>query len=338
MSASALPATGLDPAHAALAADWRPCSERSLERNDPLAGTSGLGERWFLIEVDGSWGRHALLQSRLESELARRLVNRIERARMRPLAIRRPGRRADERRAQKSWRWAIVDARVGRESAVWGVVDDPARLLDVPLDGSTGTASADPIVCVCTHARHDQCCAVKGRQALSGLLAAFPDATWECSHLGGDRFAATMILFPHALHFGRVTADAAAGIVRDYLRGSIDTRFFRGRASLPNVVQAAESFARDVLKDDRVDAFRLLEYVGADGVWSVRFRYHPYVAPESAFESPEIVAESPVVVAESPIVVVNLHETLSEPLLSTCTATVPVPVREFALDAVKIGV
>lgn len=42
--------------------------------------------------------------------------------------------------------------------------------------------------------------------------------------------------------------------------------------------------------------------------------------------------------AESPIVVVNLHETLSEPLLSTCTATVPVPVREFAQDAVKFGV
>jgi len=320
VSAAALPATGLD---AAPQAGWRPCSDRSLERDDPLAGTSGLGERWFLIEVDGSWGRHALLQSQLDPELAHRLIKRIEGARMRPLAIRRPDRRADERRLQNSWRWAIVDARPGLESTVWGAVDDPAQLLDVPLDGSSGVASSEPIICVCTHARHDRCCAVRGRQALSGLMTKFPDATWECSHLGGDRFAATMILFPHALHFGRVTADAATGIVQNYLRGSIDSRFFRGRASLPNVVQAAEAFARDTLKDDRVDAFSLLDRTDADGAWSVRLLHRDPDAPRS--------------VTEPSVVAVELHETLSKPLLSTCTATVPVRVREFALDTLTIG-
>lgn len=45
--------------------DWQPCSNRSLERGDPLVGTSGFGERWFLVEVDGSWGQHALLQSQI---------------------------------------------------------------------------------------------------------------------------------------------------------------------------------------------------------------------------------------------------------------------------------
>ena len=311
MTARALPATGLEASHDEVP-EWRPCSDRSLERDDPLLGTSGRGERWFLLEVDGSWGRHALLQSRLEPGLAHQLVNRIEHAGMRPLAIRRPGRRADERRRQTSWRWAIVDARPGVESAVWGAVDDPVQLLDVPLDGSSGTASTDPIVCVCTHARHDRCCAVRGRRILPPLVAAYPDATWECSHLGGDRFAATMMLFPHALHFGRVTADAAVGIVRRYLRGSIDTRFFRGRAPLPNVVQAAEAFARTELHDDAVDAFRLLEYDGADGVWSVRLS------------------------RASAVVRVELRETLSEPLLSTCTATVPTRVREFVADSVTL--
>jgi len=311
VSALALPPSGLPTAEGP--ADWRPCSDRSLERDDPLVGTSGLGERWFLVEVDGAWGRHALLQSRFDSALAHRLVNRIERAGMRPLAIRRPGRRADERRLLRSWRWAIVDARPGFESAVWGAVDDPGELLDVPLDGSSGSASTDPIVCLCTHARHDRCCAVRGRRVLPALVAAYPDATWECSHLGGDRFAATMILFPHALHFGRVTADAAAGIVQGYLRGTIDARFFRGRASLPNVVQAAEAFARIALHDDRVDAFRLVDHAGADGAWSVRLRHN------------------------ASVVTVDLHETLSEPLLSTCTATVPVRVREFVPDSVAVG-
>ena len=77
---------------------------------------------------------------------------------------------------------------------------------------------------VCTHARHDQCCAVRGRPVAQALARAFPDETWESSHLGGDRFAATMILLPHGLYYGRVpTADAAA-IVERYLQGEIVER------------------------------------------------------------------------------------------------------------------
>jgi hypothetical protein len=308
VSATVLPATGLPRAE-----DWEPCSNRSLERDDPLIGTSGLGERWFLVEIDGAWGRHALLQSRLDPELAHRLVNRIERARMRPLAIRRPGRRADESRRQSSWRWAIVDARPGQESVGWGVVDDPWQLLEIPLDGSTGIPSADPIVCVCTQARHDQCCAVRGRPTLKALVAVYPDITWECSHLGGDRFAATMMIFPEALHFGRVTADAAAGVVDSYRDGVIADEFFRGRAALPNAVQAADAYARAAVGDDRIRAFTLLDQEGADGVWSVRLAHG------------------------ASVVSVDLHETLSVPLLSTCTAVVPVRVREFALDHVTVA-
>jgi hypothetical protein len=300
------------PVTAARTQDWQPCSNRSLQRADPLAGTSGFGERWFLVEIDGSWGRHALLESRLDLQLARRLVHRIERAGMRPLAIRRPGRRADERRAQNTWRWVIVDARPGRESTRWGHVARPGQLLEVPLDGSAGIASEEPIICVCTHARHDQCCAVRGRPALAALVAAYPDATWECSHLGGDRFAATMMIFPHALHFGHVTPDAAAGIVDTYLRGSIVQRFYRGRASLANVVQAAQSYASAAVNDDRVDALGLIDYSGADGSWAVRLRHG------------------------SSIVTVALHESRSAPMLSTCAATIPIRVREFELDAVTL--
>lgn len=308
--------------------DWQPCSNRSLERDDPLAGTSGFGERWFLVEVDGSWGQHALLQSRLEPELARRLVRRVEGARMRPLAIRRPGRRADQRREQHTWRWAIVDARPGRESTRWGQVEHPEQLLEVPLDGSTGAASEAPIICVCTHARHDQCCAVRGRPALASLVEAFPEETWECSHLGGDRFAATMMVFPHALHFGRVSADAAVGIVDAYLRGQIDQRFFRGRASLRNVVQSACSFASAAMQDDRVDAFTLIDDASLDGVWTVRLSHEASGDDDSAADA---------TAAGASVVTVELQESFSAPILSACAATVPARVREFTLNAVTVA-
>ena len=106
MTATALPSTG---------ADWAPCSDRSAARADPLAGTAGLGRRWLLVEIDGSWGRDAFFDSRLDPAVGRALVGRAESAGVRPVAIRRPARRADERRATRGWRWALADARPGHE-------------------------------------------------------------------------------------------------------------------------------------------------------------------------------------------------------------------------------
>lgn len=290
---------------------WMPCSDRSLERRDPLAGTAGFGERWFLVEIDGAWGRHAILQSRLPAEVATALVHRVEGAGMRPLAIRRTGRRADSRREQQHWRWAVVDTRPGRESVRWGESDTAEQLLEVPLDGSTGVPSPDPVICVCTHARHDQCCAVKGRPVVTALATAFPAHTWECSHLGGDRFAGTMVVFPHGLYFGRVGAGEATEIVRAYLGGAVDGTHFRGRSSLPNAVQAASAFASDALDDHRIDAFGPISHEQLGDAWVVVLD-HDGVA-----------------------VTVTLTQQMSAPLLSTCAATRPAPVREFRLQSIE---
>jgi hypothetical protein len=308
VNALALPSTGIPPR-----GGWAPCSDRSLERNDPLAGTGGFGERWFLVEIDGSWGQHAFLNSRLDPGLAHDLVHRIEGAGMRPLAIRRVNRRADARRAQSSWRWAIVDTRPGLESTRWGSVDDPARLMQVPLDGSTGVASDDPVICVCTHARHDQCCAVKGRPVATAMAAAFPDGTWECSHLGGDRFAATLILFPAGLYYGRASVEDAPGLVDRYREGRLDARTFRGRSSSPNVVQAAEAVARTQIEDDSITAFAHRSTASEPGGWRVTLAHGDQN------------------------VVVRLAASMSTPLLTTCEATVALPVREYELVSVSVG-
>jgi hypothetical protein len=308
VNALALPATGIPPR-----GGWAPCSNRSLERGDPLAGTGGFGERWFLVEIDGSWGQHAFLNSRLDPQLARDLVRRIEADGMRPLAIRRANRRADARRAQSTWRWAIVDTRPGLESTRWGSVDDPALLLTVPLDGSTGELSDEPVICVCTHARHDQCCAVKGRPVATALAAAFPEQTWECSHLGGDRFAATLIVFPAGLYYGRATPEEAPSLIERYREGRLDPRSFRGRSSSPNVVQAAEAVARAEIPDDAISAFAHVNTASEAGGWRVTFAHGPDE------------------------VVVRLAASTSAPLLTTCEATVALPVRQFELVGVSVA-
>ncbi|MET3568297.1 (2Fe-2S) ferredoxin [Leifsonia sp. 563] len=284
---------------------WLPCSDRALERHDPLAGTAGFGERWLLVEIESGWGRHAFFDSALDPALGARIVARAEEAGIRPLAIRRTRLRAPLRRDQTSWRWALVDSRPGRESINWGQVDDPAELLTLPLDGSSGEPSEAPIYAVCAHARHDQCCAVRGRPVVEALAAEHPELTWECSHLGGDRFAATMIVFPEGLLYGRVGAEDASRIVERHAEGRVVPELLRGRTSRSTVAQAAEAFARADTGDDRIGAFRpLAEHPHPHG-WTV----------ELAHGRDRLTVE--------------VGERLSEPLLSTCAATIAHPVREF---------
>ena len=262
----------------------------------------------MLLELSGAWGPSAFLQSPscIDPELGRAIVRRVEKSRMRITAIRRPGRRPDNPR----WRWFVAHAEIGGESLYHGEVSDPREFLDLALDGSDGQSSADPVVAVCAHGKHDQCCAVRGRSACQAIAAKYPEITWECSHLGGDRFAATMLVLPEGLCYGRVDSTESAELIRLYLDGRLDNRFLRGRTSLPHAVQAAQYFARDAYGDDRIDALHPLDV--DRGEHRIRVTLS----------------------GELGTVEVTLREEMSEPLLSQCRAQVSGQVRIFRLESI----
>ncbi|GAA1823802.1 sucrase ferredoxin [Agromyces salentinus] len=287
---------------------WAPCSDRARERDDPLAGTAPRGIRWLLVEVATSWGHNALLDAPFDRDLGRRLVHRAEAEGMRILAIRRPGRRTPP----PMQRWAIADSRLGLERIVWGEAASPADLLDLPLDGSTGTPSAEPVYAACAHGRHDRCCAVRGRRVAATLALARPEQTWECSHVGGDRFAGTIVVFPHGLYYGYADDGDAARIAEAFDDGLVVRDRLRGRSSLSHPVQAAQHAAREAFGDDRIAAYPPLEESATDDGWRVRLG-----------------------LGDGESIVVELAEESSPPLLSTCAATRPVQVRRYAVRSIE---
>lgn len=270
-----------------------------------MYGTASAGSAWVLLELPGAWGHSAFLDSAavIDRDLGRAVARRVEAAGMRIAAIRRPGRRP----ATPRWRWFIAHSDEGDEALYHGEVSGPAEYLNLALDGSDGELSAGPLVAVCAHGKHDQCCAVRGRSATAAIAARYPELTWECSHLGGDRFAATMLVLPEGLCYGRVDSTDGAELIALYLDGRLDNRFLRGRTSLPHAVQAAQHFARAASGDDRISALSPL------AVERREHRIHVVLAG-----------------ATGPLEVV-LAEEMSEPLLSTCRATVAGPVRTFVL-------
>ena len=91
-----------------------------------------------------------------------------------------------------------------------------------------------PLFLVCTHGRRDVCCAERGRPLAQALAAAFPEPTWESSHVGGDRFAGNVVAFPHGLYLGRVRPDEAARVARAYADGTGPARAPPGPVVLPD--------------------------------------------------------------------------------------------------------
>lgn len=224
------------------------CAAASLARREPLRATASRVQRWLLVEHDTAWGPSAV------PEALAHLAPTAAAAGARLLAIRRPGRTDTS-----GHRVFSVESRPGLESVAAQQVPDLSAVV-----WGAGSPYGRPLYLVCTHGRHDRCCALLGRPVAAALEEVHGDAVWECSHLGGDRFAGNVLVLPEGHYLGRVTPEEAASAVRDLPVG-----LHRGRSSLPSPVQAAQSFAREALGLESVPD--LLEQTTVErDVWSVR--------------------------------------------------------------------
>jgi hypothetical protein len=218
---------------------------------------------FLLLEHPGPWGVNALRDARFPDGVAEELRAHAHAAGVRLLLIRRPDRTA--RSADDEPRQAFaVHARAPYSWMETATLTDPREVLDLDLTAlragrSLGLQAHDePLFAVCTHGRHDACCAEQGRPVAAALAAALPEHTWEASHLGGDRFAANMLIAPDGLYYGRLTPEDAVAIARARLDGHLELDHLRGRNCYPMPVQAAEIALRRHLDLTAAGGLRLL--------------------------------------------------------------------------------
>lgn len=236
------------------------CSVASEGRSEPMVGTASTVRAFLLLENPGPWGVDALRDARLPDGLGDELVARAAASRVRVLLVRRPGRRVASDRIR-------VLAAYAHHSRPWleGTdLDDIHQVHDLDVEAlgagrSMGLRPVDaPVFAVCTHGRHDTCCAERGRPVAAGLAAVHPEGTWEVSHIGGDRFAANLLVLPDGLYYGRVDPAAAVGVADGHLAGRLDLERLRGRSGMAMSLQAAEIELRRYLNEDRLDAVRFV--------------------------------------------------------------------------------
>jgi hypothetical protein len=233
------------------------CSLLGERLGEDLAASAPKARRFLLLEQPGPWsGRNAVTQSDLDIGIGRELLARADEADVKVHLIRRSPRRAVlERRSV-----FLADTSRAGASLRRVEIGDPAEVLDIDFEG--GDAVDGALYAVCTHGKRDPCCARRGRPLARALRAHWPEQTWEIGHIGGHRFAATFLAFPHGLAFGRVPAAAGPRIVAGLEAGEIDLDHLRGRAGDPPTVQAADVFVRRELGLRRLDDLTVLDHDG----------------------------------------------------------------------------
>jgi hypothetical protein len=154
---------------------------------------------------------------------------------------------------------------------LWGTYAADA-LASATFD-ETSTTAGGPAYLVCTQGRHDQCCAVDGRPVAAALAAARPEQTWECTHVGGDRFAANLLVLPHGLTYGHVDATTAVAVVEAYEQGRVVPRFLRGRTSGAPALQYVAAQVRQLTGSRGVGDIEPLEVTrSGHDAWRVVLR------------------------------------------------------------------
>jgi hypothetical protein len=129
-----------------------------------------------------------------------------------------------------------------------------------------------PLIAVCTHGKRDRCCARHGVAVYEALQGEWGENLWQTSHIGGHRFAANVLHFPHGIAYGRVRADDAPSLSRAIREGSIYPDCLRGRVRYRGGEQAAETFLRQARGKWAIGAFRLVgSQSGQNGNLSVTF-------------------------------------------------------------------
>jgi hypothetical protein len=228
------------------------CATVARTLGETPEGTATPMRSWLLIEHPEAWARDIadrVLATALPVARQRELAELRRRHGLRPLLIRRPGRR---HRTPARRTVLVGSVHPGHRWLERLEITDLRELADLDLaavahgTGGVGTPVDGAVFGVCTHGSKDMCCATLGRPVATALAEAAPGRVWETTHVGGDRFAGNVLVLPTGFLYGHVTATSATRLAAATDDGRVLPELLRGRTSVGMRAQVAEIAVRRV--------------------------------------------------------------------------------------------
>lgn len=252
------------------------CSLVSAAAGEPLIGSAGTTAVFFLLEYNGAWEDKAFEKSNLPmavKQMLGDLAKSLPAAKI--LLIK---RNSQPLQGQIHFFVAVTDPQNSRLYQF--NLKSYEELLDIQMiDVLQGANNFDaylqptPLFLVCTNGRRDLCCARFGIPIYEALKAITGATTWECSHLGGHRFAPNVFIMPYGLLYGRVQQQDLAGLVGQAQAGQMRLENLRGRSAYAPPVQAAEYYLRSQTAEHNLSAYSLVEaFEFMPAHWKVCFK------------------------------------------------------------------
>lgn len=278
------------------------CSESSRRRSESLYGTASRVKRWMLLEYPGVWAANAIEGSALPSHVKSQLgAICAATPGLRQVFVRQSHRRSD---LMRCFTLDSSETPSGIERVDLSVCEDIAGFDFSRIAGHPRAQTVEgPLFLVCTHGNHDKCCAKFGIPVYDKLKKVAGERAWQCSHIGGDRFAGNLICLPHGIYYGHVTPADVLSIVEAYRRGEVYLKNYRGRSCYSLGAQVGEYFLRRESGRLGLDEFTFqggsraetwtMRFTGIDGAHEVTFR--PRKEPEALLtcraETPQAITQ-----------------------------------------------
>ena len=289
------------------------CALQSQETEQEIFGTAVAETTvWFFLEYAQPWTPKAVddnnlpqsvqqwLQSHLAATAQSRLVF-IKKSSQTPSPIHfyvGIGCEAE----QQLYRFQVENYEALLDIDVAGLLADPAAF--------ESHQSAETLYLVCTNGKRDRCCSKFGLPVFTAMNQIEGASVWQCTHLGGHRYAPVVGVYPAGLYYRVLQPEDGERLVAATIAGDLVLHDYRGRTCYAGVVQAADYFLRQQTGQLEINRYRLQDQAVTAGVWRVTFAEQDSAA----------------------IHTIDLKKELTAPLLASCgvkVKTKPQPQYQF---------
>ncbi|WP_420629879.1 sucrase ferredoxin [Candidatus Leptofilum sp.] len=250
------------------------CTDWSLAIDEPLAGTAVSNKVWLFLEYNQPWAANATSDNSLPQSVQDWLAGQGGLVNGRLQFIKQP------RGERTHWAFFVAcfsdaDSRIYRFDLP--SYDDLFALdLSAIVAGKArydANRTAEAHILVCTNGKRDVCCALHGVALLRALASANVPNLWETTHLGGHRFAPTLLTLPDGVNYGLLHPQDVPQFLTHLQNRTLWLEKLRGRVCYEPVVQVAEQYLRQETADFRLDTYQhtATQTLG-EGVWQVQFQ------------------------------------------------------------------
>lgn len=240
------------------------CAVFAQQQGESLIGTAPLTRRFVLIECPHPWAEAVGQSCGLPADLADQMKQWAQQwpeTRFLLFTGQRLPAGADRDLPRRLMFFEAPESRLQTYRAMQIAAVAPERLTAAIADyfaarsqgrwPSTALPLAGRHLFICTHGRRDRCCGRYGyplyRQATALLETLeqsqqLPIGThiWQVSHIGGHRFAPTLIDLPEGRYYGALTLEDCRALLLRQGSLALLARIYRGWALLPEPVQVLE--------------------------------------------------------------------------------------------------